>query len=88
MLSEFHQHAKLAGKPCHAMYIISGLIEESISSPPNDAMQIEGDNFLMSSPLPATQESSRSNNAATKVVRTVVIAGERDVLGKNHLWAV
>jgi hypothetical protein len=84
MLAEFHQNAKLEGKPCHATYIVSGLIEESISPPLNDAMHTEGDDFLMSSPPPATQESSTSNNATTKLVRTVILADENDVHGTNH----
>jgi hypothetical protein len=81
MLSEFHQQAKLDGKSCHATYILSGLIEESMPPPSTDAMQIEGDDFLMSSPPVATQESSKSKGTATKMIRTIILADENDVHG-------
>lgn len=82
MLFEFHQQAKLDGKQCHATYILSGLIEESLTTP-TEAMQIEGDDFLMSSPPVATQESSKSNHSTSKLVRTIVLADENDVHGNG-----
>jgi len=81
MLSEFHQQAKSDRKSCHATYILSGLIEESMPPPLTDEMQIEGDDFLMSSPPVATQESSKSNNTTTKMIRTITLADENDVDG-------
>ena len=82
MLHEFHRQSKLESKSCHATYILSGLIEEATSPVRNDAMHIEGDEFLMSSPPVATQESSRSNDAGSRMVRTVLLANEKDVHGK------
>jgi len=83
MLYEFHQQAKFDGKQCHAMYILGGLIEESLPSNTSDAMQIEGDDFLMSSPPVATQESYKSNGQTSKLIRTITLADEDDVQG-NH----
>ena len=82
MLYEFHQQAKLDGKQCHATYILSGLIEESLPTT-TDAMQIEGNDFLMSSPPVATQESSKSNGQTTKMIRTITLADENDVHGND-----
>jgi len=80
MLHEFHQQAKADGKSCHATFILSGLLEQA--SPPDsiDAMHIDRDDFLMSSPV-ATQESSKSASAITKTVRTITLADENDVQG-------
>ena len=80
MLADFHQQAKLDGKACHATYILSGFIEETIQ-PINEEMQLDGDDFLMSSPLPPTQESSKSNTSRTKMIRTIALADEDDVHG-------
>ena len=80
MLFEFHQQAKLDGKQCHATYILSGLIEESLTTP---AEAMQGDDFLMSSPPVATQESSKSNNSTSKLVRTITLADENDVHGNG-----
>jgi hypothetical protein len=85
MLYEFHQQSKLDGKSCHATYILSGFVEELIPPLPNDVMQIDGDDFLMSSPLVATQESSNSNGAARKMIRTITLTDENDVHGKCDL---
>jgi hypothetical protein len=81
MLQEFYQQAKLDGKSCYATYILSGLIEESIRATGNEAMQMETDDFPMSSPVMATQESSKSNGASTRLVRTIVLANENEVYG-------
>jgi hypothetical protein len=79
MLGEFHQQAKSDGKACHATYILSGFIEEVV--PTNDAMQIDGDDYLMSSQPVPTQESSTSNVARTKMIRTIALADEDGVHG-------
>jgi hypothetical protein len=82
MLHEFHQQAKLDGKPCHATYILSGLIEDSIPPSSNDAtMQIDQDNLIMSSPPVPTQESSTSNGSTSKFTRTILPADEDNVQG-------
>ena len=81
MLKEFYQQAKLDGKSCYATYILSGLIEESIPATGSEAMQMEMDDFPMSSPAMATQESSKSNGASTRLVRTIVLANENEVYG-------
>ena len=83
MLAEFYQQAKREGKSCHATYILSGLMEEPVSQSANDEMQVDtGDDFPLSSPVLATQESSRSTNPTTKLVRTVVLADEKEVHGR------
>jgi len=82
MLAEFYQQAKADKKPCHATFILSGLVEASIPPPPNDEMQVDTtDDFPMSSPVMATQESSRSSQPKTKLVRTVILADEKEVYG-------
>jgi hypothetical protein len=81
MLGEFHQQAKSDGKACHATYILSGFIEEAV--PTNDAMQIDGDDYLMSSQPVPTQESSTSNVARTKMIRTVTLVDEDGVYGET-----
>jgi hypothetical protein len=81
MLQEFYQQAKLDGKSCHATYILCGMIEEPIPSTSGDAMQIDEDDFPMSSPFVATQESSKSRTSTSKVVRTIVLADEDNVIG-------
>jgi hypothetical protein len=80
MLHEFYGQAKLDGKSCHATYILSGLVEQ-LPLPQDDVMQIEGDDFMMSSPPIPTQESSKSNEAGNKLVRTVILADENEVQG-------
>jgi hypothetical protein len=80
MLADFHRQAKLDGKACHATYILSGFIEETIP-PVNEEMQLDGDDFMMSSPPPPTQESSKSNTSRTKMIRTIALADEDDVHG-------
>lgn len=79
MLQEFYQQAKLDGKSCYATYILSGLVEESIPATENEAMQMETDDFPMSSPVMATQESSKSNGTSTRLLRTIVLANENEV---------
>src|SRR5256885_11916446 len=79
MLTEFHQQAKLEGKPCHATYVLSGLVDES-SIPRTSLMDTDGDSF-MSSPV-ATQRSSRSDGALVKRTRTILLADEDNVYGK------
>jgi hypothetical protein len=81
MLHEFHQQAKLDGKPCAATYILSGLVEESIPATMNEDMQIEIDDFPMSSPVMATQESSKSNGTNTRMIRVIALANESEVYG-------
>lgn len=83
LLYEFHQQAKVDGKPCHATYILCGTIEEPAHPPEplSDAMQIEGEDFLISSPPVATQESSKLSGAITKMVFTVTLADENHVNG-------
>lgn len=81
MLQEFYQQAKLDGKSCYATYILSGLIEESIPATENEAMQMQTDDFPMSSPIMATQESSRSNGSSTRLIRTITLANENEVYG-------
>ena len=81
MLQEFYIQAKQDGKPCHATYILGGLIEETAPTNTYDAMQLDGEEFVMSSPPVATQESSSSSNTPSKMVRTVVLANEEDVHG-------
>jgi len=80
MLHEFYQQAKVDGKSCHATYILGGLLEQA--SPPDsiDAMHIDRDDFLMSSPV-ATQESSKTANAIIKTIRTITLADENNVQG-------
>jgi hypothetical protein len=80
MLHEFHQQAKLDGKPCAATYILSGLVEESVPATASEAMQIE-DDFPMSSPAMATQESSKSNGTNTGMIRVIALANESEVYG-------
>jgi len=80
MLVEFHQQAKADGKSCHATYILSGLLEQAHPPDSSDAMHIDQDDFLMSSPV-ATQESSKSANTLTKAIRTITLADETDVHG-------
>jgi hypothetical protein len=86
LLGDFHQQAKSNGKACHATYILSGFIEESIPANPDEPMQLDGDDYPMSSPPPQTQESSKSNGAKTKMIRTITLADEDDVHG-NHKTA-
>ena len=86
MLHEFHGQAKLDGKSCHATYILSGLVEQ-LPLPQDDAMQIEGDDFMMSSPPVPTQESSKSNETGSKLVRTVVLADEKEVQGNLNCFS-
>jgi hypothetical protein len=80
MLHEFHQQAKLDGKPCSATYILSGLVEESVPGTASEAMQIE-DDFPMSSPAMATQESSKSSGANSRMIRVIALANESEVYG-------
>lgn len=81
MLQEFYLQAKQDGKPCHATYILSGFIEEAVSASTSDAMQLDGEEFVISSLPVATQESSTSGTPPSKLVRTVVLANEDDVQG-------
>jgi len=78
MLYEFYEQAKLDGQSCHATYILSGLVEEE--SPADNAMQIDTDDFPMSSPPVATQESTKSNEGR-RIVRTILLADEGDLNG-------
>ena len=80
MLHEFHQQAKLDGKPCAATYILSGLVEESVPATASEAMQIE-DDFPMSSPAMATQESSKSSGTNSRMIRVIALANESEVYG-------
>lgn len=82
MLQEFYLQAKKDRKPCYATYILGGFIEE-VTPIANDGMQLDGEDFVMSSPPVATQESSASNNTNTKLVRTIVLANEDDVNGTH-----
>lgn len=82
MLHEFYEQAKLDGKSCHATYILSGFVEEP--SPVDNAMQIDTDDFPMSSPPVATQESTKSSERS-KIVRTVLLAEENDLNGTIQL---
>jgi hypothetical protein len=85
MLHEFHQHAKADEKPCHATYILSGFIEERANTNP-DEMQIDADDFPMSSSPPiVTQGSSRSDEPLTTTTRTVTLADENNVRGHRTL---
>lgn len=86
MLHEFHGQAKLDGKPCHATYILSGLVEQ-LALPQDDVMQIEGDDFMMSSPPVPTQESSKSSEAGSKLVRTVILADETEIQGNLNCFS-
>lgn len=79
MLSEFYEQAKLDGKPCHATYILSGLVEDQ--SPADTAMQVDTDDFPMSSPPVATQESSKSNEGSSKIVRIILLVDENGLNG-------
>jgi len=88
MLHEFYVQAKHDGKPCHATYILSGLIEEAVPPSTNDAMQLDGEEFVISSPPVATQESSTSSITPSKLVRTVVLANEDDVQGTYHSFVI
>jgi hypothetical protein len=82
ILAEFYHQAKADKKPCHATYILSGLVEEAIPPPPNDEMQVDtADDFPISSPVIATQGSSQAVEPATKLVRTIVLADEKEVHG-------
>jgi len=82
MLAEFYQQAKSDGRSCHATYILSGLIEESLPQPSSDEMQVDtADDFPVSSPVMATQESSRSAEPKTTLIRTVILADEKEVHG-------
>lgn len=83
MLAEFYQQAKQEGKACHATYILSGLVEEAIPQLSSDAMQLDTtDDFLMSSPA-ATQGSSRAIEPTTRLVRTILLADEKEVYGQR-----
>jgi len=82
MLHEFHQQSKSDGKACHATYILAGLIEETIPPPTGgDATHIDSGDCPMSSPPPATQESSKSTTSGTRQFRTITLADENDVHG-------
>jgi len=83
MLHEFHEQSKLDGKPCHATYVLSGLIEESPLPIENDAMQIDEDDFMMSSPPVPTQQSSKSSDTGKKMIRTVLLVDEDAVQGNS-----
>ena len=78
ILYEFYEKAKLEGQSCHATYILGGLVEEG--PPAENAMQIDTDDFPMSSPPVATQESTKSRGGS-KMVRTVLLADENELDG-------
>ena len=80
MLSEFYEQEKLEGRSCHATYVLSGLIEEQ--KPADDAMQIDTDDFPMSSPPIATQESTKSSGES-KMVKTILLVDENELDGKS-----
>ena len=80
MLNEFYEQEKLEGRSCHATYVLSGLIEEQ--KPADDAMQIDTDDFPMSSPPVATQESSKSSGES-KMVKTILLVDENELDGKS-----
>ena len=81
MLNEFYEQEKLEGRSCHATYVLSGLIEEQ--KPADDAMQIDTDDFPMSSPPVATQESSKSSGES-KMVKTILLVDENELDGKSQ----
>jgi hypothetical protein len=87
MLQEFHERAKDDGRPCHATYILSGYIEESILPVPgsSEAMQIDTDDFPMSSAPMTTQDSSQSNGSAIKPILSITLADEKDVKGSTSV---
>ena len=85
MLYDFYEQAKLDGKSCHATYILSGFVEEQ--SPLDNAMQIDTDDFPMSSPPIATQESTKSSEGS-KIVRTILLADESDLIGTIQLLII
>lgn len=72
---------------CHATYVLCGIVEEQTPSASNDAMQIDEDDFPMSSAPVGTQESSKSKTSSGKMVRTIVLADEDDVLGTKEFYA-
>jgi len=80
MLNEFYEQEKLDGRSCHATYILSGLVEEL--KPADNAMQIDTDDFPMSSPPIATQESAKSSGES-KMVRTILLVDENELGGKS-----
>ena len=80
MLNEFYEQEKLEGRSCHATYVLSGLIEEPKLA--DDAMQIDTDDFPMSSPPVATQESTKSNEQS-KTVKTILLVDENELDGKS-----
>jgi hypothetical protein len=80
MLNEFYEQEKLEGRSCHATYVLSGLVEEE--KPADDAMQIDTDDFPMSSPPVATQESTKSSGES-KMVKTIVLVDESELDGKS-----
>jgi len=92
MLQEFHERAKNDGKACHATYILSGFVEESIPgvhpTTGSESMQIDTEDFPMSSAPATTQESSLSNGAATRLVRSIIHVDEKDVQGCIALFTV
>ena len=80
MLNEFYEQEKLEGRSCHATYVLCGLIEEP--KPADDAMQIDTDDFPMSSPPVATQESTKSSGES-KMVKTILLVDENELDGKS-----
>ena len=79
ILNEFYEQEKLEGRSCHATYILSGLVEEQ--NPADNAMQIDTDDFPMSSPPVATQESTKSSGGS-KMVPTILLVDESELDGK------